>query len=151
MNNFWLKATTLRTYAILIFVKSGWYGSTGTVGELFREKFVQFWNLFGLWPNFLGSFCGKIAEALLKRNFTTPVQRFQEKFFWKNISASIFFEFGRIIGLRAEGTQQDAKTTFYVIRETFRRKLFEKMLFWLNCFFPWAKNSGPSGRNFLTA
>ena len=134
-----------------MFVKSAWYGSTGTVGEIFLEKFVQYSNLFGLWRKFYWSFRRKISEALLKRNCTTPVQLFPEKVFWKIISASVFFELARLIVLRAEGIQQDAKTTFYVIRETFWRKLFEKILFLLNCFLPWAKNSGPSGRNFLTA
>ena len=111
-----------------------------TIFKTFRPLTEIFWN-----------FSRKNSEALSKRNCTTPMQRFREKFFWKKISASIFFELTRIIGLWGEGIQQDAKKTFYVIRETFWRKLFEKMLILLNCFLPWAKNSGPSGRNFLTA
>ena len=118
-----------------MFVKSAWYGSTGTVGEIFWEKFVQYSNLFGLWPKFFGTFRGKISEALLKRNCTTPVQHFREKLFWKKKCFN-FFELARIIGLWAEGIKQDAWTKFYLIRERICRKKFSKKcyIFWTVSF-----------------
>ena len=106
----------------------------------FRHLTESFWN-----------FWRKNIRSVVKTELYDSSATFSRKTLLKKNKCFNFFELARIIGLWAEGIQQDAKTTFYVIRETFWRKLFEKMLFLLNCFFPWAKNCGPSGRIFLTA
>ena len=93
-------------------------------------------------------FSQKNIRSVVKTELYESSATFSRKTLLKKNKCFNFFELARIIGLWAEGIQQDAKTTFYVIRETFWQKLFEKMLFLLNCFLPWAQNSGPSGRNF---
>ena len=117
--------------------------------RIFWEKIVQYSNLFGLWPKFFGTFRGKISEALSKRNCTPPVQPFRETFLtiYKCIK---FFDLAKKIGFWEEGIQQDAKTKFDVIRETFWGKIFKKVLKISKFFVPWAKKSSPFGRNCLT-
>ena len=115
----------------------------------FVRKDCTYSNLFGLWPKFFGTFRGKISEALSKRNCTPPVQPFRE-IFLKIYKFIKFLEIARIFGLWAEGIQQDGKTTFDMIRETFWGKTFKKVLKISQFFVPWAKNSSPFGRNCLT-
>ena len=119
--------------------------------NLFEKRLYNIQNFSAFDRNFLEFFAEKFGSVVKTELYDSNATFSRKILLIKKISASIFFELTRIIGLWGEGIQQDAKKTFYVIRETFWRKLFEKMLILLNCFLPWAKNSGPSGRNFLTA
>ena len=109
-----------------------------TIFKSFPHLTKMFWN-----------FSRKNIGSVVKTELYASIATFPRIFLtiYKCIK---IFDLAQIIGFWEEGIQQDAKTMFDVIRETFWGKFFKKVLKFLKFFVAWAKNSSPFGRNCLT-
>ena len=98
--------------------------------------FKSFWPLTEVFWNFSRKIIGSVVKTELYDSSAT----LSRKTLLKKNKCFNFFELASIIGLSAEGIQQDAWTKFYLIRERICRKNFRKNAIFFELFLSVSKN-----------